>query len=53
VYLVLEVEVTLPLTVSQSVSRSVGRGVERTLGHVTRYYFMSESCCLFSVGRPL
>jgi hypothetical protein len=38
----IEVEVTLHLTVSQSVCR----GVESTLGLVTRYYFLSEGCCL-------
>jgi hypothetical protein len=44
-----EVEVTLQLTVSQSVCQ----GVERTLQLVTRYYLLSETCCLVSVGRPL
>jgi hypothetical protein len=48
----LEVEVTLRLTVSQSVSQSVSLGIEPTLGLATRYYFLSESCCLVSVGRP-
>jgi hypothetical protein len=38
----LEVEITLRLKVSQSVCRSV----EPTLGHVTRYYFLSEGYCL-------
>jgi hypothetical protein len=28
-------------------------GVESTLELVTRYYFLSESCCVVSVGRPL
>jgi hypothetical protein len=37
-----QVKVTLLLTVSQSVWRSV----ESTLGLVTRYYFLSEGCCL-------
>jgi hypothetical protein len=44
----LKVEVTLRLTVSQSACG----GVEPTLGLVTRYYFLSESCVV-SVGRPL
>jgi hypothetical protein len=33
--------------------QSVCRGVEPTLGLVTRYYSLSEGCCLVSVGRPL
>jgi hypothetical protein len=37
-----EVEVTLQLTNSQSVCQ----GVEPTLELVTRYYFLSEGCCL-------
>jgi hypothetical protein len=37
-----EVEVRLRLTVGQS----VWLGVEPTLGLVTRYYFLSEGCCL-------
>jgi hypothetical protein len=45
----LEVQVTLQLTVSQSVCQ----GIEPILGLVTRYYFLSEGCCLFCVGRPL
>jgi hypothetical protein len=44
-----EVEVTLRLTASQS----VWLGAEPTLGLVTRYYFLSESCGLVSMGRPL
>jgi hypothetical protein len=28
-------------------------GVESTLELVIRYYFLSESCCFVSVGRPL
>jgi hypothetical protein len=49
-----EVEATLQLTVSKSVCRAV----ELTLGLVTRYYFLSEGCCLkveglVSVRRPL
>jgi hypothetical protein len=44
-----EVEVTLRLTASQTVSLRV----EPALGLVTRYYFLSEGCCLVSVGRPL
>jgi hypothetical protein len=44
-----EVEVTLWLKVSQSVYL----GVEPTLRLVTRYYFLSESCGLVSVRRPL
>jgi hypothetical protein len=39
---VVEVEATLRLTVSQSVCL----GVEPTLGLGTRYYFLSECCCL-------
>jgi hypothetical protein len=39
----------LRLTVSQSVCL----GVKFTLGLVTRYYFLSEICCVVSVGRPL
>jgi hypothetical protein len=35
-------KVTLRLTISQSVCF----GVEPTLGLVTRYYFLSEGCCL-------
>jgi hypothetical protein len=46
---VVKVEVTSLLTVSQSVSLSV----EPTLGLMTMYYFLSEGCCLVSVGRPL
>jgi hypothetical protein len=34
-------------------SQSVCRGVEPTLEPETRYYFLSEGCCLVSVGRPL
>jgi hypothetical protein len=45
----LEPEVTLRLMVSQPVCQ----GIEPTLGLVTKYYFMSESCCLVVVGRPL
>jgi hypothetical protein len=37
-----EVEVTLRITVSQSVCLSV----EPTLGFLTKYYFLSEVCCL-------
>jgi hypothetical protein len=48
VELIVEVEVTLRLTVSQRVYP----GVEPTLGLVTRYYFLSEGCCLVSVGAP-
>jgi hypothetical protein len=48
--MVREVEVTLQLTVSQSVSQSVSRsvrqGMEPTLIFVTKYYFLSEGCCL-------
>jgi hypothetical protein len=39
----------LRLTVSQSVCL----GVKFTLGLVTRYYFLSESCCVVSVWHPL
>jgi hypothetical protein len=45
---ILEVEVTLRLTVSQYVF-----GVESTLELVIWYYFLSERCCLISVGRLL
>jgi hypothetical protein len=42
----------------RSVRQSVCLGVKPTLEFVTRYYFLSECCCLkvsvfFSVGRPL
>jgi hypothetical protein len=40
-------------SVGQSVSQSVCLGVESTLELVTRYYFLSESWCIVSVGRPL
>jgi hypothetical protein len=40
-------------TDGRSVSQSVCLGVEPTLGLVTRYYFLSEGCCLVSVGRPV
>jgi hypothetical protein len=43
-----KVKVMLRLTVSQSVCF----GVKFTLELVTRYYFLSESCCVVSVGRP-
>jgi hypothetical protein len=33
--------------------QSVCRGVKFTLEPVTRYYILSESCCVVSVGRPL
>jgi hypothetical protein len=33
----------------RSVSQSVCRGVEPILGLVTRYYFLSEGCCLVFV----
>jgi hypothetical protein len=46
---VTKVKVTLQLTVSQSLCQ----GMEPTLRFVTRYYFLSEGCCLVSVGRPL
>jgi hypothetical protein len=41
-----EVKVTLRLTVSQSVCF----GVEPTLGLATRYYLLSEGCCLVSMA---
>jgi hypothetical protein len=44
-----EVGVMLRLMVSQSVCRCM----EPALRLVTRYYFLSKSCCLVSVGRPL
>jgi hypothetical protein len=37
----------------RSVGQSVCLGAESTLELVTRYYFLSESCCVDSVGRPL
>jgi hypothetical protein len=37
----------------QTVSQSVCLGVKFTLEPVTRCYFLSESCCVVSVGRPL
>jgi hypothetical protein len=37
-----KVKVTLQLTVSQSLCQ----GIEPILGHVTRYYFLSEGCFL-------
>jgi hypothetical protein len=33
--------------------QSVCLGVEPAPGLVIRYYFLSEGCCLVSVGRPL
>jgi hypothetical protein len=36
-----------------TVSQSVCLGVKFTLGLVTRYYILSESCCVVSVGHPL
>jgi ABC-type uncharacterized transport system permease subunit len=44
-----KVKVMLRLTVSQSLCL----GVKFTLGLVTRYYFLSEICCVVSVGRSL
>jgi hypothetical protein len=44
-----KVKVMLRLVVSQSACL----GVKITLELVTRYYFLSESCCVVSVGRPL
>jgi hypothetical protein len=41
-YEYIEVEVTLRLTVSQPVCQDV----ERTLGLVIEYCFLSECCCL-------
>jgi hypothetical protein len=46
---IVEVKVTLQLMVSHSVYL----GVESTLGLVTRYYFLSGSCSLVSIGRLL
>jgi hypothetical protein len=43
-----KVKVMLRLTDSQS----VGLGVKFTLVLVTRYNFLSESCCVVSVGAP-
>jgi hypothetical protein len=46
-----------PETLSQSKSAilrlTVSHGVKPTLRLVTRYYFLSEGCCLVSVGCPL
>jgi hypothetical protein len=39
---IVEVKVTLQLTVSQSICQDI----EPTLGLVTRYYFLSEGCFL-------
>jgi hypothetical protein len=36
-----------------TVSQPVWLGVKFTLGLVTRYYFLSEICCVVFVGRPL
>jgi hypothetical protein len=44
-----KVKVKLRLTIGQSVCL----GVEFTLELVTRYYFLSEGCCVVSVGSPL
>jgi hypothetical protein len=44
-----QVKVMLRLTASQSVCL----GVKFSLELVTRYYFLSESCCVVSVGCPL
>jgi hypothetical protein len=49
ILLVVKVKVTLRLTVGQSVCLDV----EPALGLVTRYYLLTENCCLVSVGRPL
>jgi hypothetical protein len=43
----------LKVMLRQTVSKTVSLGVKSTLGLVTRYYFLSESCCVVSVGRPL
>jgi hypothetical protein len=44
-----KVKVMLRLMVNQSLSF----GVNFTLELVKRYYFMYESCCVVSMGRPL
>jgi hypothetical protein len=44
-----QVKVMLRLMVSQSVCL----GFKFTLELMTRYYFLSESCCVVSVGSPL
>jgi hypothetical protein len=41
-----KVEVTSQLTVGRSVGQSVCQGIEPTLRLVTKYYFLSEGCCL-------
>jgi hypothetical protein len=53
-----EVEVALRLTFSQSVSQSVCLGIEHPCGTCDQILlpvgmFLSEICCLVSVGRPL
>jgi hypothetical protein len=37
----------------QTISQSVSLGVKFTLEPVTKYYILSESCCVVSVGCPL
>jgi hypothetical protein len=48
-----KVKVMLRLAVDRSVSQSVCLGVVSTVELVIIYYFLSESCCIVSVGRPL
>jgi hypothetical protein len=47
------VKVKVKVMLQQTVSQSVCRGVKFTLEPMTRYYVLSESCCVVSVGRPL
>jgi hypothetical protein len=42
----LEVKVEVNVTLRQMVSQPVCQGVEPDSGLVTRYYFLSEGCCL-------
>jgi hypothetical protein len=48
-----KVKVKVKVMLRQTVSQSVCRGVKFTVEPVTRYYILSESCCVVSVGRPL
>jgi hypothetical protein len=48
-----KVKVTVKVILRLTVSQSVCLGVKFTLELETRYYFLSKSCCVVSVGRPL
>jgi hypothetical protein len=48
-----KVKVKVKVMLRQTVSQSVCRSVKFTLELVTRYYILSERCCVVSVGRPL